>query len=658
MHKYQYDQNETREYVVTLKKHDDLEEFYHDMEDVCETHHDIPTRECELCLRRPLSRNTHYKLTPKEANRLLDDPRVQDVQLTPEELGLELRPFVVNNTPYTIQNETFSKSGLSQSYRQWGHLHCAGDDLARRKGSFGTNGIDWRVTDSVDVFNDGQHVDVVIVDDLISHDCEEWYSPTTGRTRFVKYQWYNELNQFVTSIDDDAQSVSTGTITYPDNINNTGSYHGTHVAGTVAGQFYGWAREANIYALQVLGGGPHALLIFDYLRAFHRNKPINPVTGKRNPTITNHSWGYFINFANTYTSGWDISDFNYVIWDGVTYDANNPNPSGWTMNGLLKDFGISSSPQQIPADYASLRADIDDAVDDGVVVIGAAGNDNHYHVPDTHPHWNNIVGTSAGWVHWSRGSSPTNASKAISVGSLSRYSDFRRSTFTNFGPRIDVFAPGDYILSSYTAAGGYTDGKYTQGTLNRYNALYGTSMACPQVAGIAALHASGKGRFTNDDVKRIINDTAMTGDMSFDLGAADFSDNTSQHDSPNKYILAANTRALLGMLGKQHGSRPATGVTFPRPKMFKQDGERPPEPLFTGLQASLRAYSTQSDWNTSNIIFGVTNMNWGGGVLNTDDMTWNNDETWEGITINWGSSTGWSSLYLDNWGETNLIWGD
>ena len=35
-----------------------------------------------------------------------------------------------------------------------------------------------------------------------------------------------------------------------------------------------------------------SLILFDYLRAFHRYKPINPETGLRNPTITNHSWGY------------------------------------------------------------------------------------------------------------------------------------------------------------------------------------------------------------------------------------------------------------------------------------------------------------------------------------------------------------------------------
>lgn len=557
-----------REYVVTLHRREDLDEFYHDMEHVCEHHDEVPTRECQVCNRRPISRNTHYMLTDQEAEQLRTDNRVLDVQLTPEEMGVKIGLNTVNYNPYSINTEVFTKSSVDPTYRQWGHLHCAGNTSQRRKGSWGAG----LVQDSVDVFNDGKHVDVIIVDDMVSRDCEEWYSPTTNQNRFVEYQWYTELNQYVTSIDDDNRSVSTSTFNYPDNINNTTEGHGTHVAGTVAGQFYGWAREANIYNLPVLGGqtpGVDNLLIFDYLRAFHKNKPVNPITGFRNPTITNHSWGFYTDLLESFENGWSISDFAYVEWGGAYYDSYYPNPSGWTMAGLLADFGIPGAPRKIPYDYAALRADIDDAVDDGVVVIGAAGNENHYHVPETHPHWNNKVGLTAGWVYWSRGSSPTNASKAISVGALNRASDFRRSTYTNFGPRIDVFAPGDFILSSYTNAGGYTDSKYTQGSVDKYNFSYGTSMACPQVAGIAAIHATGKKRFTNSDVMKIINDTAVDGDMTFDIGGGGFDDNTCQKDSPNRYMLSKNTRPSDGLTTQQSGERPETGLTFPRPAIFK-----------------------------------------------------------------------------------------
>ena len=89
--------------------------------------------------------------------------------------------------------------------------------------------------------------------------------------------------------------MPTGTITYGTNA-ATPEYHGIHVAGTAAGQFYGWANEANIYNLTITDPWPSgqqipSFLIFDYLRAFHQSKAVNPQTGKKNPTISNHSYG-------------------------------------------------------------------------------------------------------------------------------------------------------------------------------------------------------------------------------------------------------------------------------------------------------------------------------------------------------------------------------
>ena len=65
------------------------------------------------------------------------------------------------------------------------------------------------------------------------------------------------------------------------------------------------------------GNGPAgnwALYIFDYIRAFHLNKPINPATGKRNPTITNHSWGYSYGFLGNIP----LSDVTSVTFRGTT----------------------------------------------------------------------------------------------------------------------------------------------------------------------------------------------------------------------------------------------------------------------------------------------------------------------------------------------------
>ena len=203
-------------------------------------------------------------------------------------------------------------------------MHCTGDTAQRDKGQFGIGGSFTTKFDVANIPGDGRHVDVVICDDPVSADCGEWGSPTKlngALGRFVQYQWFNELNSLVTGgsgIDDDGIAAPTGNVTYYGNAANP-EFHGTHVAGTAAGQFYGWASEANIYGLQILGTMPSgqtlsALLLFDYLRAFHRNKPVNPVTGHRNPTITNHSWGYsYSNMPETFDGGININDITEIF---------------------------------------------------------------------------------------------------------------------------------------------------------------------------------------------------------------------------------------------------------------------------------------------------------------------------------------------------------
>jgi hypothetical protein len=67
-----------KEHIVTLWRHEDLQGFYDDMEtpggDLF-----IPSRSVELTLRRTISRNTNYMLTPLEAKYLSLDERVRDV---------------------------------------------------------------------------------------------------------------------------------------------------------------------------------------------------------------------------------------------------------------------------------------------------------------------------------------------------------------------------------------------------------------------------------------------------------------------------------------------------------------------------------------------------------------------------------------------------
>jgi cerevisin len=95
----------------------------------------------------------------------------------------------------------------------------------------------------------------------------------------------------------------------------------------------------------------------------------------------------------------------------------------------------------------------------GVHVVVAAGNDNED----------------------ASNSSPARALSANSVGSA-RIND-ARSGFSNFGSVLELFAPGENIISTWNKEPGV-------------ESLSGTSMACPHVAGALALLISISGNDT------------------------------------------------------------------------------------------------------------------------------------------------------------------
>lgn len=72
--------------------------------------------------------------------------------------------------------------------------------------------------------------------------------------------------------------------------------------------------------------------------------------------------------------------------------------------------------------------------------------------------------------------SPSRVGPAITVGATTNRD--ARASFSNYGTCVDVFAPGQDILSAW-----FTDNRAT-------NTISGTSMASPHVAGIAALYLS------------------------------------------------------------------------------------------------------------------------------------------------------------------------
>jgi aqualysin 1 len=92
--------------------------------------------------------------------------------------------------------------------------------------------------------------------------------------------------------------------------------------------------------------------------------------------------------------------------------------------------------------------------------------------------------------------SPARVAAAITVGSTT--STDARSSFSNFGTCVDIFAPGSSITSAWSTSNTAT------------NTISGTSMASPHVAGVAALYLQGHTSASNATVRNAIVNGSTT----------------------------------------------------------------------------------------------------------------------------------------------------
>jgi len=190
--------------------------------------------------------------------------------------------------------------------------------------------------------------------------------------------------------------------------------HGTHCAGTAGGAKFGVAPAATLRAVKVLG---------DQGRG---------------------QWS------------WAVEGLDYIATSGGSRVAS------MSLGG----------PQVLQA----MKTAVDAAVAVGVIVVVAAGNENHDACRN----------------------SPAFVPSALTISSIDKWGD-RRSGFSNFGSCVDLWAPG---AETYSA--GYRSD-------SDFQVLSGTSMACPHVAGAAALILEKYPGYNSHQVHQIIRSKADKG---------------------------------------------------------------------------------------------------------------------------------------------------
>ena len=505
-----------REYIVTVREHGDLGNFYDEMETSGSDGY-CPDREVECLARRNISRNTHYKLSELDVSKLKDHPNVINIELAPNERGLEETPLWGPQSGDFQKNTTFSSGDLN-----WG-LKRVVDGV--QTANWGVDG-QMVLNDTIQTGSSGKNVDLVIVDSHVNHEHPEfWINPLSNTgSRMNQINWF----QYASAIGDSNASGKTYTYSATGYGNPGQSNHGTHVAGTAGGNTQGWARDANLYNIAFstdlvnnrsgTSYSSFAVYLFDYLREFHKQKSVNTKTGRKNPTITNHSWGYSQGSP-------DLNSITNVNYRGVNTSVSGSDAERKTIleaNGVPCPFNTTL--YRVPVRVSSVEADVQDAINDGIIVVSSAGNSYWMCDLPTGSDFNNYYQIGASTYYHSKGSSPGADANAICVGSVGDVKDEYKSSFSNIGPRVDIFAPGSNIISSVFDTTASTEG---YGTLVndprdanfKLADIDGTSMSGPQVAGYLACLAEQEPNMTQEDAIQHIKDFAKADQVSSDGSA-------------------------------------------------------------------------------------------------------------------------------------------
>ena len=535
------DINQIREYIVTVRKDVDWH-IIHD--ELCrDTSADdsvdsniVPDRVCECCKERPNNpRNTHYNLSEAEAIKLRQDSRILAVQAVED---------IPEPKPRAFQDGDFNRLSTATGQNDnWGLLRHTNQTNTFNNSQSDPGG-------TYDYVLDGTGVDMVIVDTGIQDGHPEW-NDANGVSRLQKINWFTE-------------SGVSGT--QPANFYTDVNGHGSHCVGTMAGKTFGWCKNSDIYNITLYSNTGNNISwadTIDSLIGWHNNKPIDPATGVKRPTVVNMSFGYVWYIRTTTTpnaisfNGTTYYDITGGRYRGVTHtDTAYANLQNRGLIGEAQGGGVYGFPRK----FASEDADVETLINNGIHVCCAAGNDSmKIDVPGGVDYDNYLTFTFSGqtyYMYYHRGGTPSvneggdtftsTATQDNPVGDLNEgfmvgatdafdvqdgavYRD-RKTGFSQSGPGVNIYTAGRYIISAQPNNQGSTyfaDASYRQAKLS------GTSMAAPQMCGMIGLLTQAHPDWTPAQVKKYFESNSVA-NLNDTGNNNDYTTSITIHGGPNR----------------------------------------------------------------------------------------------------------------------------
>ena len=168
-----------REYIVSLNKGIDYDQFWDQIENNSVDDGFVPTRRVDIVNNRDGSlRSCHYALTDDEAELLRSDPRVYSVEIPPDQRRDVRIGFRAQQAGFF--RKTYDDNGI---HANWGLVRCNyAEDPYSPTNTLGPSMYNYTL--------DGTGVDVVIQDSGLQIDHPE-FTDSEGNSRVQLINWYS-----------------------------------------------------------------------------------------------------------------------------------------------------------------------------------------------------------------------------------------------------------------------------------------------------------------------------------------------------------------------------------------------------------------------------------------------------------------------------------